>query len=65
MLPIVRLGVSEHLWMKAVMIALFGWFTVAAPAEPQSALELFDDAPSLEKSLTEYLTGHAANGTAE
>lgn len=35
------------------------------PAEPQSALELFDDVPSLEKNLTEYLTGHAANGTAE
>jgi Zn-dependent protease with chaperone function len=35
------------------------------PAEPQSALELFDDVPSLEKSLTDYLTGHAANSTAE
>ena len=35
------------------------------PAEPQSALELFDDVPSLEKNLTSYLTGHAANGTAE
>ena len=35
------------------------------PAEPQSAVELFDDVPSLEKSLTDYLTGHAANSTAE
>ena len=34
------------------------------PAEPQSALDLFDDVPGLEKSLTDYLTGHAANGTA-
>jgi hypothetical protein len=34
-------------------------------AEPQSALEPFDDVPSLEKNLTAYLTGHAADGTAE
>ena len=34
------------------------------PVEPQSALDLFDDVPGLEKSLTDYLTGHAANGTA-
>ena len=35
------------------------------PVEPQSALDLFDDVPELEKSLTDYLTGHAAHGTAE
>jgi Zn-dependent protease with chaperone function len=40
-------------------------FSDIPPAEPQSAIELFDNVPSLEKRLTDYLTGHAANSTVE